>query len=480
MTENGGVLSQDDELALPKSVVLRWRDQVKATHHRLSERSASFRIGTAMATVGLFTLLVAASGVFRDFVVAKQFGTGPELDAFLIAFVLPTFAITVIAGALTAAFMPPYVRVREQEGDDAAQQLLASTVALAGAALLVGALLLASAGYVIFPLIASGFGADQLALARRLYLLAVPVVVIKGVATVWATVLNAGERFAIVAVAPALVPLCAIGALLLGGRSLGIYSLSLGVLVGYLTEAVVLAVALRKRGHRLRPVWHGMTQPMREVVQQYAPMVAGALLMGSTAMVDQAMAAALEPGSVSVLHYGSKLVALVLSVGSLALGSALFPHYSRLVALRDWSAIRETVRTYGTLVALASVPLLVVFVALGEPLVGMLFERGAFSDADTVKVARVHALYSAQIPFYLLGTLLVRLLSSLGANHILMWGSAISLGLNVVLNYTFARWFGVAGIALSTSVVYLCSFCFAAMMLARRMRQLTEGNNLAT
>jgi putative peptidoglycan lipid II flippase len=94
-------------------------------------------------------------------------------------------------------------------------------------------------------------------------------------------------------------------------------------------------------------------------------------------LVDQAMAAALEPGSVSLLQFGSKLVALVLGVGSVALGSALPPYYSRMVAQRDWAGIRTTLRKYGMLIVLTSVPLVVLLVVLRDPLIGLMFLSAA-------------------------------------------------------------------------------------------------------
>ena len=100
-----------------------------------------------------------------------------------------------------------------------------------------------------------------------------------------------------------------------------------------------------------------------------------------------------------------------------------------------------------------------------EPLTGLLFERGQFTAQDTELVAKVQLFYSPQLTFYVLSTLMVRLVSSLKANKILMWVAGISLVTNVVLNYTFMRWIGLPGIALSTSVVYALSTTIIAIAL---------------
>ena len=238
-------------------------------------------------------------------------------------------------------------------------------------------------------------------------------------------------------------------------------------------EAALLAWGLKQRGLSLVPRWHGMTPPMRQVVNQYLPMVAGGFLMSSTTLVDQSMAAMLPPGSVSALSYGSKIVALMLGIGSLALSTAIFPYFSRVVAANDWTGMRHTLKTYSGLVLVVTVPITLILICFSESIVRLLFERGAFTEGDTYLVSQIQMLYSYQVPFYVLGVIIVRLISSLKANALLMWGAVISFFLNVILNYVLMQRLGVSGIALSTSVVYCLSFCYLLYQLSRLMRELS-------
>lgn len=422
----------------------------------------------AMVTVAALTLVNAVAGALRDVVIAGTFGAGAELDAFLVAFVLPSFALSVVAGSLTAAFLPTYVRVREHQGDAAAQRLFASTVVATTVLLTVVAAVLFVAGYRLLPRLASAFTPAQIALSRALFLILVPAVVIKGMSTIWGAVLNANRRFALVAATPALAPGCAIVFLLLSVRRLGVFALAVGIVAGYALEAVVLGRGLRRHGIGLKPAWHGISPELRQVARQYAPTIASGVMMSSTTLVDQTMAASLPAGSVSMLNFGSKLVALVCTVGSMALGTVLLPVYSELVARDDWAGVRAILRRYGTVVVLSTLPLVACLAAFREPIVALVFQRGAFSHEDTMHVATVQLFAALQIPFYLLATLTVRLISSLRANEILMWGAILNFFVNIGLNYAFMREWGVAGIALSTSLVYLVSFCFVASMLMLR------------
>ena len=219
----------------------------------------------------------------------------------------------------------------------------------------------------------------------------------------------------------------------------------------------------------LRPKWHGFDSNLRQVAGQYAPMLAGSFLMSGTWLVDQAMAAGLPSGSVSALNYANNVIAFPILLAATALGTAVLPYFSGMIASEDWAGVRHTLGRYMWLVLCATVPVTILLVVFSEPLIRVLFERGSFTAQDTEVVARTSAFYALQIPFYIAGILVVRLISSLRANHILMWGAALNLLANISLNYLLMRWFGVAGIAFSTSIVYLLSLVYCWAMLNRLM-----------
>jgi putative peptidoglycan lipid II flippase len=180
----------------------------------------------------------------------------------------------------------------------------------------------------------------------------------------------------------------------------------------------------------------------------------------------------LPAGSVARINYGSKIVIFILTLIATSLGAVLIPYFSNMVARKEWSTLRLTFRSYLQLVFLITVPLTLLVVYLSKPLVEILFQRGSFTPTDAETVARVQALFALQIPFFVAGIVTVRVISSIRANDILLKAAAINLLVNVVLNYLFVKWIGLAGIALSTSFVYLISFGYCFTMLHRRMTTL--------
>ena len=156
------------------------------------QQSVNRRILIAAVVVGSLALLAKLASLLKDLVVAHQFGTTPPLAAFSMAFTLISFAINLVAGSFNAALIPTYIQVREHEGQAAAQRLFSNVVLWSTALLLVVSVFLALIVSYIFPFLASGFMPEELALTHLLFLLLLPILVITGLATTWATVLNAG------------------------------------------------------------------------------------------------------------------------------------------------------------------------------------------------------------------------------------------------------------------------------------------------
>jgi len=434
-------------------------------------RSANRQIFSALVVVGALTTAAKLCFIARELVIAQRFGTSESLDAFLLAFTFPSFAVTVIAGSFNAALIPTFIHVREQQGRPAAQRLLSNALGFS-AALLVGACLLLTLGMPFgLRVLGSRFTPEALALSRRLSYVLLPILVVSGLSTTWGAVLNADDRFALAAVAPTATALLPILSLLLFGHTQPVYALAGGTLAGYVAEAILVGAGLYRRGFSLYPNWHGFDVDTRTVVRQYAPMVAGALVMSSGVLVNQALAGMLGPGNVSSLNYAAKLVSLVVGVGALSLSTAVLPHFSRMVAQKDFDGLRHTLRTYTLLIAATSVPLVIGLAYFSRPLATLAFQRGAFTAHDADVVGQIQAAFVLQIPSYLLGMLLVRLVSSLKANHILLWAAVLNLGVNVVVGFLLAKALGPVGIALTTSIVYTTSYVFLAIMTRRLLRE---------
>lgn len=437
--------------------------------------SANRRIFHSAVIIAVLTLLVRMTGLAREIAIAADFGTSDQVDAYLMAFLLPNFALNVLGGSLSAAFIPTFVTVREKAGKSAADRLLGQVLLATVVLLVVATLLLTVLAPALLAHFAHGFGTDKLALTLRYYYWLLPTIVISGVISIWSAVLNAEEKFALAAFLPGLATIVALGVLLAGAKSMGIYSLIMGYLLGFVLQLVVLGWELRKCGYRLRPNWAGWSAELRTVLGQYLPMIAGAFLMSGTGLVEQFMAAGLAPGSVASLGYAARLIGVANGICAMALGTAVLPHFSAMAARADWSGVRHTLKTYRRLIFVVGGVAAVGLYAGSDVVVRTLFHRGQFTDEDARLVAALQRCYALQLPFYACGIFLVRLISALHANKYLMWGSCISLVVNIVLNTLLISRLGLLGVALSNSLMYVLSFAYLSVVVWRLLRRSPAG-----
>lgn len=426
----------------------------------------------AIAVVIGLNLGVKVFAALKDVFVARRFGISTELDGFLLASMLVAFAVNTLAASYGESFLPRYIETRVNEGFPAGRRLFESAMAFSTTGLVLLAVVLALCASPLSVLLGGRFDAASIERTRKLFLLLLPVLAVSGWTSMWQPVLNASGSYRAVAATAILTPASTLLFLAVGGRALGVHCLVLGALAGTLLEVVWLGHRVRKLGLPLLPRWRGYDPGLRRVLVQSVPLVAASFLATGSSLVDQAMAASLGPGAVSSLNYGSKVSALAVGLGSLAVSSVIFPEFSRLVADRDRGAIRKAFRAYTWLSLLSAVLPCAALLLFSQPLVRLLFERGAFIPTDTLLVAHIQQLYLLQVPFHISGLVGVRLLNALGRNHLLTGLAVASLLINAIGNLVLMRWLGVAGIALSTSLLFAAMFGLILFAVRRELKRI--------
>jgi putative peptidoglycan lipid II flippase len=416
-----------------------------------------FRAAASVTAAGIVVKLVAT---FKEVVLAGVYGRSDQMEAFLAAALIPSLLINLVSESMNQSLVPTLVRVRAQQGHERAQELLSNSMLWMCVLLGSGSLVAGLGAKWMFPLIASHFSPEKLALAIRLFYAMLPVVLITGVASNCTAVLNTFDRFALPALAPMAISLAImVGTLTLGGQ-IGVWALVYSTLAGSLAHAAVVAWMMNAHGYKLRLRWHGMTEGTREVAGQYGPVLLGGILASGGLLVDQSMAASLTPGSVAALVYANRFVSVALTLLAGAVGTAVAPYFSHMVAASDWRGCSHTLKTWLRITAAVSVPIAAALVAGSHVLIKAAFERGAFGKQDTAVVAPVLAMYAIQIPFFVCSRVFYRFLVAMRRTDLILYCGMLNLGLDVVLNLVLMRFLGVAGIALATSLWTVSTFFF--------------------
>jgi putative peptidoglycan lipid II flippase len=372
-------------------------------------------------------------------------------------------------GSFSSAMIPALIALRERKGRDAMERVRANVLAVVVMVFLLAAVLLLVASPLVLRLLAADFGSEKLRLTQGLFMVLLLILPLSGLSTVWRAALNGEERFLPAALAPVGTPLLTIALLWIGGARVNIWMLAAAHLLGLLLELVWLAIAMRGCGLGLMPRWSGWNDDLRTVIFQHLPLVAVAVAANGGMLIDQSMAATLASGSVSALNYGTKLATVTVGVVGGALSTAALPRFSKLAAVEDWTGLRAALVQYAKIVAFAVLPATLLLIALSDPVVMWVFQRGAFTESAAGLVVSVQRWSLLQLPPAILAAILLRLISSFRANHLLMRVAAAALVLNLVFDVLLKRQMGVSGIALAGSLVQLVTAAYLGIIAKRRV-----------
>lgn len=427
-------------------------------------------IARGMAWVTLFVFVGKLAGAAKEMAVAWRYGVGQEVDAYLFVLNLVGWPVGVWFSVLTVVLVPLAARIRQ----DASEELprfrselfgLASLLGLAiGLVFWIGLSLLLRSSW-------TGLPGATVALASRAaapLVLLIPLGLLVSLFSAW--MLVAGRHAnTLLEGAPALVLLLA----LLVFRGGGVEPLVWGTVVGTVLQMLCLALLLARGGDIERPAFTWRSPQWPAFRQGFGIMLAGSALMSLMLIIDQFFAARMGTGAIATLSYANRILALILSLGATAVTRGTLPVFSRAQAgggaQPDLLAGHWVRLLFG-----AGIVALVAGWWLSPWMVQVVFERGAFTAADSVAVSDILRFGLIQLPFYFASLVLVALVVSQRRYHVIFAVGALNLAVKVVANALIVPALGLRGLMLSTSVMLGLSCLFMGVAV-RRVRGPAAG-----
>jgi putative peptidoglycan lipid II flippase len=343
-------------------------------------------------TVSSGTLASRLLGFLRDSMIAALLGTGAVADAFLVAFQLVNVVRRLLTeGALNAALVPVWLRLRETEGEVAAADFAGRVLGTVGAALFALAVLIGLLMPLVITALAPGFaGQETLRLAVADARLMLPYLAFAGPASVMLALSSAQGRFALTAFAPLLFNIALIAVMIapiVTGQEASVVALALAATVGIAGFLQLLILCLGRGASLATPLRVSFGAEMRGFFARAIPgMVAssGPQLLA----VAGAVIASSSPSAVSWLYFANRLIELPLGIVGVAMGTVLVPELTRALRGGDKGAIAHAESRALELAVGLALPATLGLIALSQPIVRLLFEHGAFTTEDTTATAR--------------------------------------------------------------------------------------------
>ena len=424
------------------------------------------------STVGGATLISRIFGFAREMMMAAALGIGPVADAFNLAFRFPNLFRRLFAeGAFNAAFIPLFARSLEEDGEGGARAFAAEVFSTLFTALAVlTAVAMVFMPFLVTTIIAPGLAVcvDEAAAAQALSCderfeitvafsrIMFPYLACMSLMAMVAGILNAFRRFFVAAVAPTLLNFILIGVLLWGWQvgaptvDIGRW-MSWGVLAAGIAQLAAVSLAMRALGFSIairRPRW---TPGLKRLLALAGP---AALIGGITQInlfVGQAIAS-FKPGAVSILTYADRPYQLPLGMVGVAIGVVLLPELARALKAGRLSEAQHTQNRSLEFALFLTVPAAVALFLIPEPIVRILYERGAFTSEVTQAVAAVLGLYALGLPAFVMIKVFSPGYFAREDTKTPMIITGLSALANIVLSLILFSYFAERGIALATTL----------------------------
>jgi putative peptidoglycan lipid II flippase len=407
-------------------------------------------------TVSVGTFTSRLLGFARDSMIAALLGTGAVADAFLVAFQLVNVVRRLLAeGALNAALVPAWLRVREANNGAAAAAFAGRILGTVSAALIVAATLIGLLMPFVITALAPGFaGRETLQLAVNDARLMLPYLAFAGPATVMMALMSAQARFALTAFSPLLfnIALIAVMIALLGWRhDAGYAATVIAATVGIAGLLQLSILLLRRGGSIATPLRISFDADMRGFLGKAIPgMIASA--GPQLLVVGGAILASSSPSAVSWLYFANRLIELPLGIVGVAMGTVLVGELTRGVRGEDRIAITDAESRGLELAVGLALPATLGLIALSEPIVRMLFEHGAFTALDTAATAQALMLLALGLPAHVLVKALSPAFFAREDTSTPLLATFKGFGVAIVLSVVLGQIFGAGGIAASIAM----------------------------
>jgi putative peptidoglycan lipid II flippase len=257
----------------------------------------------------------------------------------------------------------------------------------------------------------------------------------------------------------------------------GIMAIGIGVLLGGIGLVLIQWPSLRREGFRYSPTFDRHDPALRGVLMLMGPGTIGLAATQINILVSTLLATGEGTGAVSWLTYAFRIMSLPIGLFGVSIATAALPAMARHAAADDLAGVRETLSRALGMTFMLNVPATLGLLALAQPIVELLFERGRFTPADTRATAAALQLYAIGLIGYSAARIATPTFYALGRSRTAVAVSIAAIAGNIGLSLSLVGWMGFRGLALATAIAALGNGVLSLLLL-RRLLGAIDGTRL--
>ena len=416
------------------------------------------------AIVSAMTLISRVLGLVRDVVIANLMGAGAAADVFFLANKIPNFLRRLFAeGAFAQAFVPVLAETKEQGDLDEVRKLIAYVSGTLGTLVLIATLV----GVIGSPILAAIFGtgwfvewlndgpeAHKFETASLMLKITFPYLFFIALTALSGAILNTYGRFAVAAFTPVFLNVAIISCALWLSPNLAEPALGLawGVFIGGVIQLLFQLPFLKKAGFLLKPKWGWRHPGVVKIRTLMIPALFGVSVSQLNLLFDTFIASFLKTGSISWLYYSDRLLEFPLGLFGIAIATVILPNLSAKVAGEDKEAFTHTMDWGIRTVSLLGIPAAIGLMVLAQPILMLLFMRGAFAASDVHAASLSLLAYASGLVFFMYIKVIAPGYFSRQDTKTPVKFGIYAMVANMVFNLILASWLGYIGLAMATSL----------------------------
>lgn len=402
------------------------------------------------------TLLAKFAGMYRDILFASLFGTGSDAQAYLTASRIPLLFFDITLGAaVSAAFIPVYngyvEEKRNEEARNFANTFITLIFVITGVLCVLGVIF---SGPIV-GLIGNDLDSGTKELASKLVVVLFPSMIFTALAYSVAGLLQSLGEFNV----PAAISLVSNGFmviyLLVCGDRLGIYGVSVAMLIAWSFQLIVEIPALIKKKYRFSPSLNLKNEGIKKAARLALPILISSWVQPINTTINIYLASGLSGGqAVPALDYANKLYIILVGVLTYAVSNLIFPSLSRAAENSDKSEFKEISKNALRIICATILPVMALFIVLSTPLVRLVYERGEFGAESTSLTSSALMFYSMGMLGFGIQEIANKIFYSSKDGKTPMYVAMCGIIINILLSFILVKGLsaGLASLAFSASV----------------------------
>jgi putative peptidoglycan lipid II flippase len=432
-------------------------------------------IARAAGIMSIATFISRILGYVRDMIFALYFGATGLSDTFFAAFRIPNLLRELFAeGSMSSAFIPVLTEYRQKHGEEEANRIVKITftfiIIFVGILCLIGIIL----SPAIVAVIAPGFlgSPEKFSLTVLLTRIMFPFLLFISLAALVMGALNTKKVFFIPALAPAMLNITLILSIVFFESRAGqpITAAAIGVMAGGFIQFVFQLPSFLKNKYNLGFDTTFSHPGLKRMSILLIPATFALAVNQINIVVNNILASYLQPGSITYLFYSMRLVQFPIGIFGVAMGMAVLPTLSEHAAKGDFDRLRDDFSFALRLLLFISVPAMAGLIALREPIVNVLYQRGKFDYTATVNTAQALLFYSLGIWCIVGSRVITASFYSMQDTKTPVKVAMIALATNVILSVILMHPLKHGGLALANSIASGLNFVLLFSFLRKKLK----------